>query len=435
MLDIIYKEIVGIKGFIVRVKARNVRLGEIALIKCNNGSTKVASVISVDGDYADMQVFSSSNGISTDSSVAFTGEMFSVKFSKDMLGRIFNGLGESSDGGESVLGEKITTNLVSYNPESRKVPSQMIRTGVPAIDIFNCLVTSQKIPVFCSSGDNYNELLLRIVENTSADIVIIGGISMSFDEYRMYQEFMESAGRSSRTISFMHKAEEPIAEAINIPDMVLKTASRFAIEGKSVLVVLSDMTAFSDALKEVAITMDQLPSNRGYPGTLYSDLAKRYEQAVSIPGSGSVTIISATTMPGGDMTHPVPDNTGYITEGQICLSGNMIDPFKSLSRLKQLVIGKSTKKDHAEIANAMIRFYDEAKRAVDKQLMGFELNKRDEGLISFSKAFEEEILSLSVVMELDDALDLCWNILGRFFSRHETGIKQSILEEFWKGKR
>ncbi|MCK5787626.1 MAG: V-type ATP synthase subunit B [Chlamydiia bacterium] len=427
------KNIFGVKGFIVKVKARSVKLNELAMIESPGLEKKLAIVIAIDGDYAHLQVLSGALGVSTDSKITFYDDMFGIRYSDDMLGKVFNGLGEPMDKSEFIQsGDRLDITLVSYNLRSRNVPRKMVRTGIPMIDIFNCLVTSQKIPVFCDAGDKYNELLIRIANNTDADHVIIGGISMTFDIYTKYKNFMDADKNSEKTIAFIHRAEDPVAEALILPDIVLACASKMAIEGKKVLVILSDMSAFSDALKEVAIAMDQLPSNRGYPGTLYSELAKRYEQAVDLEGKGSVTIISATTMPGNEITHPIPDNTGYITEGQICLSGNYIDPFLSLSRLKQLVIGTETREDHAELANAMIRLYDEAYKSIDKQMMGFELSNRDERLIKFAARFKENITCLDVVMDLDDALDECWAILREFFERDEVGIKHGILNKFWK---
>ena len=191
----------------------------------------------------------------------------------------------------------------------------------------------------------------------------------------------------NKTVMFIHRATDPAVECLLVPDMALACAEKFATDGKNVLVLLTDMTAFADAIKEIAITMDQVPSNRGYPGSLYSDLASRYEKAVSIEGSGSITIIGVTTMPGDDVTHPVPDNTGYITEGQFYLHQGRIDPFGSLSGLKQLVIGKVTREDHGDLANAMIRLYAESKKARERQAMGFKFSRWDEKLLALFPSF------------------------------------------------
>ena len=203
------------------------------------------------------------------------------------------------------------------------------------------------------------------------------------------------------------------------------------MEGKNVLTLLTDMTAFGDAVKEISITMDQIPSNRGYPGSLYSDLAARYEKAVDIDNSGSITILSVTTMPGGDVTHPIPDNTGYITEGQFYLHGGRIDPFGSLSRLKQQVIGKVTREDHGDIANTMIRLYADSKKARERESMGFKLSKWDEKLLRFSYFFEQRLMSLQVNITLEEALNTCWATLAECFLLSEIGMKKTLTEKYW----
>jgi V/A-type H+-transporting ATPase subunit B len=213
--------------------------------------------------------------------------------------------------------------------------------------------------------------------------------------------------------------------------MALACAEKFAVAGQHVLVLLTDMTSFADAIKEISITMDQVPSNRGYPGSIYSDLASRYEKAVLIEGSGSITIVGVTTMPGDDVTHPVPDNTGYITEGQYYLHGGRIDPFGSLSRLKQLVIGKVTREDHGDLANAMIRLYAESKQSRERQSMGFRLSKWDEQLLKYSNLFESQMMNLEVNLELEKALDMGWKILTECFTKEEVGIKSSLLTKYW----
>lgn len=299
------------------------------------------------------------------------------------------------------------------------------------IDVFNCLVKSQKIPIFSVAGEPYNALLMRIANQTDADVVVIGGMGLTFKEYQAFIDNAESAGTMNKTVMFVHKATDPAVECMLVPDMALACAERFATDGKNVLVLLTDMTSFADAIKEVAITMDQVPSNRGYPGSLYSDLASRYEKAVSIEGSGSITIIGVTTMPGDDVTHPVPDNTGYITEGQFYLHEGRIDPFGSLSRLKQLVIGKVTREDHGDLANAMIRLYAESKKARERQAMGFKLSRWDEKLLAYSHLFEERMMNLEVNYTLEQALELGWQTLGECFQSDEVGIKQSMVNKFW----
>jgi len=215
-----------------------------------------------------------------------------------------------------------------------------------------------------------------------------------------------------------------------IPDMVLAVAEQFALQNKDVLVLLTDMTNFADAMKEIAITQEQVPSNRGYPGDLYSQLASRYEKAVDFADSGSVTVLAVTTMPGDDVTHPVPDNTGYITEGQYYLKGGHIEPFGSLSRLKQNVNSK-TRKDHRTLMDAMIRLYASYKETLEKKNMGFSMSRWDEKLLKYGDLFERKLMSLSVNLPLEEALDLGWEILAECFRKDETGIKSDLADAFW----
>ena len=216
-------------------------------------------------------------------------------------------------------------------------------------------------------------------------------------------------------------------------DGATTVAEQFALQDKDVLVLLTDMTNFADAMKEIAITQEQVPSNRGYPGDLYSQLASRYEKAVDFADSGSITVLAVTTMPGDDVTHPVPDNTGYITEGQYYLKGGRIEPFGSLSRLKQNVNGK-TRKDHRALMDSMIRMYSSYKETLEKKNMGFSMSKWDEKLLKYGELFENKLMSLSINLTLEQALDLGWEILAECFQKEETGIKSDLVEEFWPKK-
>jgi V/A-type H+-transporting ATPase subunit B len=230
---------------------------------------------------------------------------------------------------------------------------------------------------------------------------------------------------------FVNQASDPPLERLLVPDMALAVAEKFAVdEKKRVLVLLTDMTAYADALKEVGIALDRVPSNRGYLGDLYSQLARRYEKAAIFPGAGSVTILTVTTMPGGDVTHPVPDNTGYITEGQFYLRDGMIDPFGSLSRLKQHVIGKETREDHSAVMNTMIRLYSGARDAQRKQAMAFELSDLDQRLLRYGGLFEKRFMDLSVSLPLEEALDLGWQTMGECFTPEELLIRQNLIDKY-----
>ena len=427
----IHDKIVDIRGSLITVKARNVGLGELARVKRHNGEETLASVLSIEGEKVTLQAFEDTRGISTGDRVTFLGKEMQVTTGSSLLGRCFDGTGSPIDKGPSILGERVEIGQPSFNPVKRTIPHQQVRTNIPMIDVFNCLVKSQKIPIFSVAGEPYNPLLMRIANQTDADVVIIGGMGLRFDDYQAFVDNAERSGSMDKTVMFIHKATDPAVECILVPDMALAAAEQFATRDKDVLVLLTDMTAFADSIKEVMITMDQVPSNRGYPGSLYSDLASRYEKAVDIDGSGSITLIAVTTMPGGDVTHPIPDNTGYITEGQFYLHDEMIDPFGSLSRLKQQVIGKVTRDDHGDVANAQIRLYAESKKARERQSMGFKLSKWDRKLLSYSFLFEDRMMNLEVNLSLEEALDLGWKTLAECFEVQEVGIKQSLVDKYW----
>lgn len=430
-MKIVYEKINNMRGNLITVAATGVGLGELARIELKDGRSVYASVLRIEGDQVTLQVFQNTRGISTGDRVTFLNRQMQATYGENLLGRRLNGAGEPIDGGPQILGEAINIASTSFNPVKRIVPREMVRTNIPMIDVFNCLVKSQKIPIFSVAGEPYNSLLMRIANQTDADVVIIGGMGLTFKEYQAFIDNTDVAGTMDKTIMFIHRATDPAVECLLVPDMALACAERFATDGKHVLVLLTDMTAFADAIKEIAITMDQVPSNRGYPGSLYSDLAARYEKAVLIEGSGSITIIGVTTMPGDDVTHPVPDNTGYITEGQFYLHGGRIDPFGSLSRLKQLVIGKVTREDHGDLANAMIRLYAESKKARERQAMGFKLSRWDEKLLAYSHLFEDRMMNLDVNYTLEQALDLGWETLAASFQPDEVGIKQGMLDKYW----
>lgn len=430
-MKLIYDRIVDIRGNLISVNAKNVSLGEVAQVKRQSGDVTYASVLQIDGEKITLQAFENPRGVSTNDQVVFLGRQIQATVSPALLGRRFSGGGEPIDGGPDIVGDHVEINSPSFNPVRRIIPHDLVRTNIPMIDVFNCLVKSQKIPIFSIAGEPYNQLLMRIANQTDADIVIIGGMGLRFDDYQAFIDNAEKSGSLEKTVMFIHTATDPAAECLLVPDMALACAEKFATQDLDVLVLLTDMTAFADAIKEIAITMDQVPSNRGYPGSLYSDLAARYEKAVDIDGSGSITIISVTTMPGGDVTHPIPDNTGYITEGQFYLHGGRIDPFGSLSRLKQQVIGKVTREDHGDLANAQIRLYAEGKKARERQGMGFKLSRWDEKLLEFAHIFEERMMTLHVNLTLEDALNVGWKMLAQCFDKHEVGIKQSLVDKYW----
>ena len=428
----VYNRIESITGNVITVRAKGIRNNELATVSTRFGKS-LAEVNKIEGDLVSLQVFAGGKGVSTGDEVRFLGHEMQVSFSEDLLGRVFNGSGEPIDKGTPLTENMKPIGGPSVNPTKRILANRMMRTNIPMIDMFNTLVVSQKLPIFSISGEPYNELLARIAMQAEADVIILGGMGLKYDDYLYFRETLSQGGALSRTVMFIHTAADPTVECIKIPDMALAVAEQFALQDKDVLVLLTDMTNFADAMKEIAITQEQVPSNRGYPGDLYSQLASRYEKAVDFDNAGSVTILAVTTMPGDDVTHPVPDNTGYITEGQYYLKGGRIEPFGSLSRLKQNVNGK-TRKDHRALMDAMIRLYSSYKDTVEKKNMGFVMTRWDEKLLKYGKLFEEKLMSLSVNLSLENALDLGWQILADCFEKDETGMKSELIEEFWPEK-
>ncbi len=425
----IYSQILQIAGDVITVEAENVGYRELAEIKTKRGAS-LAQVIRLDGNKVSLQVLAGSRGISTDDQVRFLRHPMRISYSSNLLGRIFTGSGLPRDQGPSLSENMIDIGGPPVNPSKRIIPKNMIRTGIPMIDIFNSLVESQKLPVFSVAGEPYNPLLARIAMQAEVDIIILGAMGLKYDDYLYFKNTFEQNGSLSRSIFFVHTASDPTVECLLVPDVSLAVAEQFALEGKRVLVLLSDMTNFCDALKEIAITMEQIPSNRGYPGDLYSQLAGRYEKAVDFDTAGSITILAATTMPGDDVTHPVPDNTGYITEGQFYLRGGHIEPFGSLSRLKQQVNGE-TRDDHRAIMDRMIQLFADYREALEKKSLGFQMSHWDKKLLAYGKRFEEELMDLSVNIPLEEALDRGWTILADIFDQTETGMKDFLLEKHW----
>ena len=425
----VYSKIESISGNVISVTAKGVNYNDLAVVTSAHGES-LANVIRMNGDSVFLQVFSGGRGVSTGDEVRFLGHPMQVSFSENLLGRIFTGSGAPRDNGPELAENMIDIGGPSVNPAKRIIPRNMIRTGIPMIDIFNSLVESQKLPIFSVSGEPYNELLSRIAMQAEVDMIILGGMGLKYDDYLAFKETLEEGGAMSRTIFFVHTAADPIVECLLVPDMSLAVAEKFALEGKKVLVLLTDMTNFADAMKEIAITMEQVPSNRGYPGDLYSQLASRYEKAVDFEGAGSITILAVTTMPGDDVTHPVPDNTGYITEGQYYLRNGRIEPFGSLSRLKQMVNG-NTREDHRSLMDGMIKLYAAYKESQEKKSMGFRMSDWDDKLLKYGAMFESEMMDLSVNIPLEDALDNGWRILSESFTKEETGLRTDLLNKFW----
>jgi V/A-type H+-transporting ATPase subunit B len=424
-----YTRLERIAGSVVAVEAGDATYRELAQLTWPGG-TSLAQVVRLEGGRAFLQVFAGTRGLPTDATVRFLGRPMRVASSDAVLGRVFDGAGRPRDGGPALDEELVDLAGPSVNPAKRVVPRRMVRTGIPMIDVFNTLVESQKLPIFSVPGEPYHELLARLALQAEVDRIVLGGMGLKHDDYLFFRDTLEEAGALARSVAFIHTAADPTVECLLVPDLALAVAERFALRGERVLVLLSDMTNFADALKEVAITMEQIPSNRGYPGDLYSQLAARYERAVDFDDAGSITILAVTTMPGDDVTHPVPDNTGYITEGQLYLRGGRIEPFGSLSRLKQLVNGR-TRDDHRALMNAMIQLYAAYRETLEKRSMGFRMSAWDEQLLRYGVGFEERLMDLAVDLPLEAALDVGWALLAECFEPAQTGLSTALTERHW----
>ena len=428
MLRKTYEHIDSIGRAILTIDAKDVHNKELAEVIYPDGRKAFAQVIALDRSKVTLQLFGGGFGVSTDCKIRFLGNPVQVGFSDEMLGRVYAGNGEPIDGGPQLVSDMTRVAGPSINPVKRLIPKNMIRTGVPMIDVFNTLVRSQKIPIFARAGEPYNRLLANIATQTDADVIIIGGVGLKYDEYHYFNERIEEAGSKSKTIMFIHTHRDSVVEGLMVPDLALAVGERFALQGKNVFVLLSDMTQWSDYLRQVANAQDQIPANQGYPGDLYSQLASRYEKAADIDGSGSLTILGVTTM--DDVTHPVPDNTGYITEGQFFMKDGYLEMFGSLSRLKQQVNDK-TRDDHRSIMNGMARLLSEAEERVKAQKFGSVKDDYSLRLLDYRKTFQRELMDPFRYLELEDALDLCWDILANHFKKEEVGLSSELINTYW----
>lgn len=428
----VYTKITQITKATCSLKAQGVGNDELAIV---NG--RLAQVVKIWGDDITLQVFSGTEGIPTDAEVIFLGKAPTLKVGEDLCGRFFNAFGEPIDGGPVVDGEEREIGGPSVNPVRRKQPSELIATGIAGIDLNNTLVSGQKIPFFADPDQPYNQVMANVALRAETDRIILGGMGLTNDDYLYFKNLFDNAGVLDRIVSFVNTTEAPPVERLLVPDMALTAAEYFAVDrNEKVLVLLTDMTLYADALSIVSNRMDQIPSKDSMPGSLYSDLAKIYEKAVQFPEGGSITIIAVTTLSGGDITNAVPDNTGYITEGQLFLRKDteigkvIVDPFRSLSRLKQLVIGKKTRKDHPQVMNAAIRLYADAANARTKLENGFDLTDYDRRTLEFARDYSNELLAIDVNVSITQMLDTAWSLFRKYFNKAELGIKAEIVEEF-----
>ena len=395
-------------------------------------------MVKIIGDEVTLQIFEGTEGIPTNAEVIFMGKAPSLKVGEQLSGRLFYAYGDPIDGGPVPEGEERPIGGPSVNPVRRKQPSELIATGIAGIDLNNTLVSGQKIPFFADPDQPFNQVMATVALRAKADKIILGGMGMTNDDYLFFKNVFSNAGALDRIISFMNTTEDPAVERLLVPDMALTAAEYFAVEKhEKVLVLLTDMTSYADALSIVSNRMDQIPSKDSMPGSLYSDLAKIYEKAAQFPTGGSITIVAVTTLSGGDITHAVPDNTGYITEGQLFLRRDsdvgkvVVDPFRSLSRLKQLVQGKKTREDHPQVMNAAVRLYSDAANAKTKMENGFDLTDYDERTLSFAKDYSKFILAIDVNLDTEEMLDKTWKLLSTHFKPSEVNMKKELVDKYW----
>ena len=429
----IYTKVENITKATCMLRATGVGNEELATI-----DGRLAQVVRIMNDEVTLQVFGGTEGIPTDAEVIFLGKAPSLQVGDQLVGRFFNAYGEPIDGGPAVSGQEVEIGGPSVNPVRREQPSELIATGIAGIDLNNTLVTGQKIPFFADPDQPFNEVMAMVALRAKSDKIILGGMGMTNDDYLFFKNTFSNAGALDRIVSFINTTEDPSVERLLIPDMAPTAAEYFSVvKGEKVLVLLTDMTNYADALAIVSNRMDQIPSKDSMPGSLYSDLAKIYEKAVQFPDGGSITIIAVTTLSGGDITHAVPDNTGYITEGQLYLRRDsnvgkvIIDPFRSLSRLKQLVIGKKTREDHPQVMNAAVRLFSDAAGAQTKMENGFDLTDYDERTLSFAADYSRELLAIDVNIDTEQMLDTAWGLFGKYFRPAEVNIKQQLVDKYW----
>lgn len=401
---------------------------------------RLAQVVKIVGREITLQVFGGTEGLFTDSETVFLGKAPTLKIGDDLIGRFFNGYGDPIDDGPELMGREVEIGGPTVNPVRRQQPFQLISTGIAGIDLNNTLVAGQKIPFFANSDQPYNEVMATVALRAEADKIILGGMGLTNDDYLYFKQLFEEEGVLDKIVSFVNTTENPPLERLLVPDMALTAAEYFAVEkDENVLVLLTDMTLYADALSIVSNRMDQIPSKDSMPGSLYSDLARLYEKAAQFPEGGSITIVAVTTLSEGDITHAIPDNTGYITEGQLFLRKDaevgkvIVDPFRSLSRLKQLVIGKKTREDHPQVMNAAVRLYADAANARTKLENGFDLTDYDQRALDFAREYSRDILSIDVQLNNDSMLDHTWALFSKYFKVEELGIKAQFTDEYYQG--
>ena len=453
-----YRSIQEVAGPLMLVTGvEGVKYDELGEIELANGETRRCKVLEVNGDSALVQLFESSTGINlAESKVRFLGKSLDFGVSPDILGRVFNGMGKPIDNGPDIIPEKrMDINGAPINPAAREYPAEFIQTGVSAIDGLNTLVRGQKLPIFSCSGLPHSQLAVQIARQAkvrgtdSKFAVVFAAIGITFEDAEFFIEDFKKTGAIDRSVVFVNLANDPAVERVSTPRMALTAAEYLAFDqGMHVLVILTDITNYAEALREISAAKKEVPGRRGYPGYLYTDLATMYERAGKIRGKeGSITMIPILTMPEDDKTHPIPDLTGYITEGQIILSRELykkgiqppINVLPSLSRLKDKGIGKGkTREDHADTMNQLFAAYSRGKDA--KELMAIlgesALSDTDKLYAKFADAFEKEYVSQGFRTDrsIEDTLETGWKLLRMLPKSELKRIGDEYLEKYYPEK-
>ena len=449
-----YRTVTEVVGPLMVVEGvEGVKYDELVEIELQTGEKRRGKVLEVNGSKAMVQIFEGSSGINLKGTKAkFLGRPLEIGVSEDMLGRVFDGMGRASDNGPDIIPEKrLDINGEAINPMARDFPSEFIQTGVSAIDGLNTLVRGQKLPVFSASGLPHAELAAqtarqaKVLNSDSKFAIVFAAIGITFEEAQFFVDEFKSTGAIDRSVLFMNLASDPAIERIATPRMALTTAEYLAYErGMQVLVIMTDITNYAEALREISAARKEVPGRRGYPGYLYTDLSTLYERAGRLRGKeGSITQIPILTMPEDDKTHPIPDLTGYITEGQIILSRELykkgimppIDVLPSLSRLKDKGIGKGkTREDHADTMNQLFAAYSQGKQAKELSAILGEsaLSDTDKKLAKFAEAFEAEYVSqgFNANRTIEETLNLGWKLLKMIPRTELKRIRDEYLEKY-----
>lgn len=456
--EIEYKTIESVAGPLVVVgKVRNAAYNEIVKIRLESGEWRLGQVLDTSEKHAVVQVFGRTDGINVNkTAVSFLGETFRIGVGDEMLGRIFNGQGQPIDIKSGIsYEEKRDINGAPINPVSREMPSDFIETGISAIDGLDTLVRGQKLPIFSGSGLPHNEIAAQITRQASvknqneAFAVVFAGIGLMNDDASYFIEEFRKTGALSRTVAFINLANDPSIERILTPRLALTTAEFLAYDkGMHVLVILTDMTNYADALRELSSAREEVPGRRGYPGYMYTDLASLYERAGVVRGrSGSITQLDILTMPSDDVTHPIPDLTGYITEGQIFVSRELknrgiyppITPIGSLSRLMGNGIGKGkTREDHKGVSDQLYGAYAKAQEAKSlSSIVGVEaLSEGDRRYLKFGDDFEKRFIGQGFYEKrtIEETLSIGWDLLSELPETELTRIKEEYISKYYKKK-